>query len=332
MQKLIDEEKKMNSYAKLRSTFGFRSGMNGLSRVKNYFLRLDEINEWLDEMAAHFSFARVVSIGRTYEGRDTKALIIGSGKKPAIFIDSGIHAREWVSVSTNLYLIYQLLAGYESMETRALIDQYDWYFVPVANPDGYEYTHTHKRMWRKNRRPMRHCVGADPNRNFDINFGGTGTSGDPCSDIYRGPHAFSEPCALNLARFLLQLKNNNSKIKAYMSLHAYSQMWFTPYAYDRWLQPDDIAELKRVANIGASAIYYTHGRRYTVGSPGEILYEAAGSSMDWVKAKAHIKYSFAMEMRPDRYSYNGFIVPPSEIVPAGEEMFAGIKAMAREMR
>ena len=27
----------------------------------------------------------------------------------------------------------------------------DWYVAPLINPDGYEYTHTNQRYWRKNR-------------------------------------------------------------------------------------------------------------------------------------------------------------------------------------
>lgn len=39
--------------------------------------------------------------------------------------------------------------------------------VPVLNPDGYEFTHTKDRMWRKNRAHHEgECVGIDLNRNF----------------------------------------------------------------------------------------------------------------------------------------------------------------------
>ena len=67
------------------------------------------------------------------------------------------------------------------------------YIVPVLNPDGYEYTFTGDRMWRKTRKPSpgNRCPGADPNRNWDSAFGTTGVSRNPCSDTYPGPHAFS---------------------------------------------------------------------------------------------------------------------------------------------
>ena len=51
--------------------------------------------------------------------------------KPAIFMDCGIHAREWVSPAFCLYAIDQLV------EDQALLDLYDFYIIPVANPDGY---------------------------------------------------------------------------------------------------------------------------------------------------------------------------------------------------
>lgn len=35
---------------------------------------------------------------------------------------------------------------------RAWLDNVDLYVLPLANPDGYEYSHAGDRMWRKNRR------------------------------------------------------------------------------------------------------------------------------------------------------------------------------------
>ncbi len=37
----------------------------------------------------------------------------------------------------------QLLAQYEiNPVVRGYVDKIDWYFLVVANPDGYEFTHT----------------------------------------------------------------------------------------------------------------------------------------------------------------------------------------------
>ena len=66
--------------------------------------------------------------------------------------------------------------------------------VPVANPDGYEYSRNKDRMWRKNRRKNEgsKCEGVDLNRNFGKAYG-TASSKNPCAEDFRGEAAFSEP-------------------------------------------------------------------------------------------------------------------------------------------
>ena len=68
--------------------------------------------------------------------------------------------------------------------------------MPLLNPDGYEYSRTHQRLWRKNRRRPtsdNQCFGVDLNRNFDVIGFGVGASNQSCSDSYSGPFAASEP-------------------------------------------------------------------------------------------------------------------------------------------
>ena len=77
------------------------------------------------------------------------------------------------------------------------------WFVPVANPDGYDYTftRTENRLWRKNLADnngdgqITAGDGVDPNRNFSYKWGwdNEGSSPDPSSETYRGPAPNSEP-------------------------------------------------------------------------------------------------------------------------------------------
>lgn len=63
---------------------------------------------------------------------------------------------------------FQFLTSYGSdAEATRLLDTYDWYFLPVVNPDGYEYSWEGDRYWRKNTRLGALCDGVDLNRNFD---------------------------------------------------------------------------------------------------------------------------------------------------------------------
>lgn len=57
-------------------------------------------------------------------------------KKPAIFIDACIHAREWITTSTVLYLIDQIVTS-----EPGLTKNVDWFIVPVWNIDGYQFSH-----------------------------------------------------------------------------------------------------------------------------------------------------------------------------------------------
>ena len=69
----------------------------------------------------------------------------------------GIHAREWVSPTSGLYTIHQIIQNHLNSRNGNPFDEdvvgIDWYIMPLLNPDGYEYSHTHDRMWRKNRSP-----------------------------------------------------------------------------------------------------------------------------------------------------------------------------------
>lgn len=70
--------------------------------------------------------------------------------------------------------VYKLVEE-ESSNVTQLRDAFDWYIQPSVNPDGYEYTWTTNRMWRKTRKPNQdsECIGTDGNRNFEIGWGGS---------------------------------------------------------------------------------------------------------------------------------------------------------------
>ncbi|PAA76413.1 hypothetical protein BOX15_Mlig024556g3, partial [Macrostomum lignano] len=304
-----------------------------------YFAQSSEIYTWMEGLVSQNSgVASLVSIGRSYEGRNLRVLRLnmnGGSNKPVIFIDAAIHAREWLAPATLNYIVKQLINDYKAgnSEVRTLMNKFDWHFMPVVNPDGYDYTFrsSSTRYWRKTRKPYRFAYGADPNRNFDFMFGGPGTSNNPSSDIYHGPNAFSEPETKALSDYLTGIRNQLQR-GMYISFHTYGQWWLTPPGYTRSL-PSDHTEMMRVGNAAAAAIRAVSGQNFRVGQPANVgLYEAAGGSYDWVKYRLGVKYSFTPELRPYyNGSLSGFSPSAREIPNSGKEIYQAVKAVVKEI-
>jgi carboxypeptidase A4 len=102
------------------------------------------------------------------------------------------------------YIIQELV---ENRDGNTWADNLDFYIVPVVNPDGYEYTHSGMRLWRKNRKDpqLGRCAGTDLNRNFGYKWGGAGSSKDRCQEIYAGSAPFSEPETQAIRDFVTNL-------------------------------------------------------------------------------------------------------------------------------
>ena len=96
-----------------------------------------------------------------------------------MWIDSGIHAREWISPAVGTWMLNELVENNDAHPH--LLDNLDWYFLPSHNPDGYRKSHVDDRMWRKTTTHYENnqCQGTDANRNFDDgHWSDAGASGD----------------------------------------------------------------------------------------------------------------------------------------------------------
>lgn len=149
-------------------------------------------------------------LGTTGQGRDIVALkltknarTVADNARPAVLYSSLQHAREWVSGEVTRRLLVWLIKRYREADPRVvkLLRTTELWFVPVANPDGYQYTFDGDRLWRKNLRDndldgsVGPFDGVDPNRNYPEhwNFDDEGSEGIFSSETYRGPSAGSEP-------------------------------------------------------------------------------------------------------------------------------------------
>ena len=115
-------------------------GRSGL-HFRNYH-GINTIHKYLNCLAQeHRDKVEVLDIGSSTEGRPLKVIKVGrqkqgGGTKPAVWIDAGIHAREWISPASVLFLINQLVENYHSQQNKRIVDNLDIYILPSANPDG----------------------------------------------------------------------------------------------------------------------------------------------------------------------------------------------------
>ncbi|EFX84965.1 hypothetical protein DAPPUDRAFT_194294 [Daphnia pulex] len=289
-----------------------------------------ELLAFMQEMASNNSLVTYSVIGQSYEGRDIGQVEVRTespGVKQIIFLECGVHAREWITESTCIWIFDQLASGYGvDPEITALVDKYDWIIVPTSNPDGYEYSWTSDRLWRKNRaltdNPV--CPGVDLNRNYDANFGGDGSSALACSETYHGVSAFSESEAVAIRD---SLAANSGFVKAFVSVHSYGGIWMSPYGYVTEL-PLEYDEMYRVMAIGCEAITSTYGTPFEYANEAAILYLTSGTTRDYAYVGENIIYAYTIETRGMAY---GFIPPPREILVTAIETWNGIKAMANNL-
>jgi carboxypeptidase T len=234
--------------------------------------------------------------------------------KPRVLYTSLIHAREGIGVQQMMFFMLHLLENYETnSEVKNLVDNYELYFVPVVNPDGYMYNEQNSPngggMWRKNRRNNGGSFGVDINRNFGYMWGidNNGSSPNPSSETYRGPAAFSEPETDNLRMICESID-----FQIALNYHSYSNLLLYPWGYTTETCPDN--EL-----FHAHATLMTQDNNYTIGPGSTTIYATNGGSDDWMYGEQETKnaiFSYTPELGS---SSDGFWPSINRIVPLCQE-------------
>ncbi|TFK67830.1 hypothetical protein BDN72DRAFT_770233 [Pluteus cervinus] len=277
--------------------------------------------------------------------------------KLGFVITGAQHAREWVATAAALHLAHALVVNAsEPRSLSPLLRNFEFHIIPVPNPDGYDYTWENDRYWYKNRQvmgPARKCIGLDMNR-FGYKWEPTvpentppqldedleelrehseeslgkkkkkqRTPVDPCSHWYPGHRPFEAPEVNNLANFVTTLPN----LVGFVDLRSYGQMLSTPYSYSCKRIAKDAEDQIEAAMGAIQALKQTHGTPFMLGSLCSMLYRAPGNILDWMYARAGIKYSYAVHLR-DTGTY-GFSLPAEMIRPVGEETGEMVKYLAK---
>lgn len=284
------------------------------------------VSNYVNSLASSYpGFVTRISLGNSLQGREIFGCRVtspappigGSPRKPVVFFNSEQHAREWIGVMVDMYIATQILSQYPTDPTiKKLLDTYEFVFVPLSNPDGYNITWTTNRMWRKNARVISGVVrGVDLNRNWSVGWGlSSGSSGSSTSETYRGTAPFSEPETQVLRDYVLSIP----KLAASIDFHSYSQLVLRPWTYQYTLPPG-IAAFDRIGNAMVGAIASSTGASYQYGGP-DILYLASGTAPDWCLGTTGA-IALTIELR-DTGQY-GFVLPVSQIIPSGNDGLAG---------
>ncbi|XP_032310082.1 carboxypeptidase B-like [Drosophila ananassae] len=302
----------------------------------NDYYTYEEIGDYLDGLAWSYSNRVVLKeIGVSYENRTLRTITISNGDgrpgKNVIFIDAGFHAREWLAHTTALNIINELVVNYD--KNKDLLDDYEWIILPLVNPDGYTYSRSdiERIDWRKNRKPSGNgCIGTDLNRNFEVGWGAGDASDDPCNfQLYRGEAPFTEPESQTIQRVLLELTANN-RGKLYLSIHSYGAEILYPWSYAKETIKNYKEHLE-IAEKAIQAISKTSRPSKYVARPGNAMYVAGGSSMDYAY-KVGFPLSFVWELPGIRGNEEFKFYPPKYLIrELVRETWVGVRAMAKNV-
>lgn len=206
-----------------------------------------------------------IEYGKSQQGRPLLALKIGAPSsdsglhKQEIMITAATHGDEVITTEIVLNLMHRLLDGYRNQDPRmkSLVDNYDLYFIPVVNPDGYYYR-------------LRYDNNLDPNRSYPFP---------------KNPNARPTASIAGLIEFF-----HAHQFVGTLDFHASGKLVMYPWAYTDQSIPE---ENKIPYDQLAQAM--TEKNHYTYGQISQVIYVAQGSSADYYYWKNKSK-AFAIEV------------------------------------
>jgi hypothetical protein len=233
-------------------------------------------------------------LGHTHQGRELIALKVTQGandvpdaSRPAVLYSSNQHAREWISLEVNRRLLHYYINRWRAndKQIKNLLKQTELWFVISANPDGYQYTFDHDRLWRKNLRDNNDDGqitvgdGVDPNRNFAEHWGydNEGSSPDEADETYRGPSEESEPETIAMEGLIDRIKPRFQS-----NLHSYGQWLLYPQGWQVGTLDADYPTY--VALGGTDADPAIPG--FNPGQSADTLYVTNGETTDYADTSA----------------------------------------------
>lgn len=305
------------------------SDVHGTSEFYSQYRNLDAIEKRVKEAVdSSGGLATLEDLSpKTHEGRAIKAVRIRDAHwkvgQPRVVLTFQIHAREWIAGMAGSYTVEHLIKAL----TQGLFDikGMEVILVPIGNPDGFVYSSTVDRFWRKNRRRNKGCEmdpeefyvcdGVDLNRNFQSpDIAHVWSPSLCCRQSYNGNSAQSEPESQALAKLI-----EEAPTSVHIDIHSFGQWVLAPYSYTLNAHREKTA-IDKLGLAMRNAIEKVHGEKYTYGTGAEFGKGIAiGLFSDWSTQTG--AYGFMFELRPKAWD---FAPPADQILPTAEEAIQGI--------
>jgi hypothetical protein len=238
-------------------------GLTCYRTVEETFAAMDAL------AAAHPNLVTLQDIGSSWRltqglsGYPLRAIRLSNsaiaGPKPKLFVMSSVHAREYAPAETMTRFVEALVASYGvDPDATWMLDHHEVHALLQANPDGRKIAET---QWMASSGQRKNAnsgfcpatrVGVDLNRNFPFGWnstGGSGSSGDPCLDTFRGPAASSEPetnAIANYVRSIFPDARGGNPLDAapddtpgvFIDMHSYSRLVLWPWGATATVAPN----------------------------------------------------------------------------------------------
>ncbi|RHZ12429.1 hypothetical protein DYB37_009720 [Aphanomyces astaci] len=232
----------------------------------------------------------------------------------SLYFQSLLHAREWVSGSSNVFALSAILDDMVHGKVTAA-HSYNLYFVPIVNIDGYDISWTKgKRLQRKNANEV------DLNRNWPARFDHPVKDNNSTSQTYHGTSALSEPETTGIVDWI-QNKTETSGLVGWVDVHSYAGRILYPNGDTEELIGNDDDEKFEVLGRKVAAAAGRNYRGQTAGSFGV----AIGAFDDYIY-RTYQKPVVTIEIDGE-----SFVAPPSSIRTHGKEIYRALTQFADEV-
>ncbi|CAF4763648.1 unnamed protein product [Pieris macdunnoughi] len=297
----------------------------------------EEIDNYLKEIAETYpNVAKLETPSKSFNGRPINLLKVSTTNfedqsKPIILIDGGMHGREWLTIPPVTYAIHKLV---ENVTEPDLLDKFDWIFLPMANPDSYNFSIVSSVVWQKTRSTDNHplsavCLGADMDRNFEFAWRPIDLDGTPCTPLYSGNRPFSEIETRNLRDIIHE---NLNRLRMYISFDSFGSKVLYPWGHEPTLSTQALGlhtvgvAMAEAMNKYAEDNEHPFPLGYSVGSEAIMRgYTVGGMSTDYAHSVG-VFLTYKIEVHG---FFGGYFQAPRYIIPTVLETWEGIVAGAR---